>query len=102
MDEHVAEGWAEEVERYQTRFLHVLDMGRLLPEDMWRRVAEACREEVIVAQLRHIVAKEVAGEAFSEAALLGNDKQQRVDVERERGGHDGLLDGIRILPWRSG
>ena len=68
-------------------------MGRLLPEDVWCRVEGERREEqVVVAQLRPVEAKEIAVEAFSEAALLGVDKQQHVDVEHGSGGHDGLLD----------
>ena len=39
----------------------------------------------------------MAVETLSEASLPGLDKQQRVDVERERGGHDGLLDGLCLL-----
>ena len=42
-------------------------------------------------------AKEVAVIAFSEASLLGLDKQQRVVVERGSGGHDELLDGLSLL-----
>ena len=47
---------------------------------MWRRVEEARREDVAVAQLRHVVAKEVAVEALSEASLLAPDKQGALKV----------------------
>ena len=80
-----------------------LDLRWLLPDDMRRLVEEGHREEhVVAAQLRHVVVKEVVAEAFSEASLIGFNKQQRVDGERGRGSHGGLLDGIRLLPWRSG
>ena len=39
----------------------------------------------------------MAVETLSEASLPGLDKQQRVDVERERGGHDGLFYGLCLL-----
>ena len=48
-----------------------------------RRIEVAGREEgVAVAQLWHVVAKEVAIEALSETSLLALDKQHRVDGER--------------------
>ena len=75
-----------------------LNMRRILHEDVWYRVGEARREvHVVVAQLRRVVAKEVAVEALSEASLLVLNKHQRVDGERGRSGHDGLLDGICLL-----
>ena len=62
---------------------------------MWRRVEEGHREEhVVAAQLRHVVAKEVAVEALSEASILGLDNQGRVDGERGPSGHGGLLEGL--------
>ena len=55
----------------------------ILPEDVLRRIEVAGREEgVAVAQLWHVVAKEVAIEALSETSLLALDKQHRVDGGR--------------------
>ena len=51
----------------------------------------------VVTHLRHVVAKAVAVEALSEASILALNKQQRIDGERGRGGHDRLLDGICFL-----
>ena len=65
MDEPGSKGQMEEVEGDQTRIFHVLDRRWILPEDVWRRVEEARREEhVIDAQLRRGEAKEVAVEAL--------------------------------------
>ena len=67
---------------------------------MLRRVEEESREEeVIVAQLQHVEAKEGAVVALSEASLLGLDKHGRIDGERGRGGRDCCL---RPLPSRPG
>ena len=57
--------------------------------------------QVIVAKMQHVGVREAAAEALSDAALLGLDKHQRVDVERGCGGHDGVHDGL-CLPVMAG
>ena len=96
MDEPVPKRRAEDVEGDQTRVLHVLTRGGSYQRTCG--VEEACREvHVVVDQLWHVEAKEVAVEALSEASRLGLDKQGRVDGERRRGSHGGLLDVLCLL-----
>ena len=76
-------------------------MRLLLPEDVWRRVGEARREEqVVVAQLRRVEAKDVVVEAFLRPPLLGS-SNRGVDGERGSGGvMMGCLMAFAFSPWR--